>query len=73
MKKSIERSATWFQQLISTSAAAGVHFQNQSITNADTHAAQSAFLFGVAQYDDGYPVQLPILMKHMISQGAQGR
>ena len=31
------------------------------------------FLFGVAHYDKSYPIQLPIILKHMLSQGARGK
>jgi queuine/archaeosine tRNA-ribosyltransferase len=66
LSKAIERSANWFQSLVTSSGAAGVDFTGTH----DTHA--KAFLFGVAQFDKSYPIQLPLLVKHMLEQGAKG-
>lgn len=66
LTKAIERSATWFQSLVTSSSAAGIDF------TGGASAAEQKFLFGVAQYDRTYPVQLPLLVKHMLTQGAKG-
>lgn len=62
LTKAIERSTSWFQSLVTASTSAGV-----ALSGPD-----STFLFGVAQYDKSYTVQLPIWIKHMLSQGAKG-
>jgi hypothetical protein len=72
--KAIERSATWFQNFITTSKAAGISFAAPENAAAELkEEAERMFLFGVAQFDKSYPIQLPLLMKHMLSQGAQGK
>lgn len=60
LTKAIERTANWFQLL------------SQGIKTTATEGSEEPFLFGVAQYDRTYPVQLPLLMKHMSSNGAKG-
>eukprot|EP01032_Pedospumella_encystans_P026421 gene26421-29852_t len=62
LTKAIERSTTWFQSLVTASTSAGVALSGP----------EAIFLFGVAQYDKSYTVQLPIWIKHMLSQGAKG-
>lgn len=60
LTKAIERTTTWFQTLSS------------ALKKIYGETGRQPFLFGVAQYDHTYPVQLPTLVKHMLSQGAQG-
>ena len=65
LKKAIERTATWFQNYITSSAALGVNVR-------DFNAENSPFLFGVAQYDHSYTLQMPLFIKNMLTQGARG-
>lgn len=60
LTKAIERTANWFQLL------------SQGINADGADPENKPFLFGVAQYDRTYPVQLPLLVKHMTSNGAGG-
>jgi hypothetical protein len=80
LAKAIERSATWFQTFVNTSASsAGISFSgsgssdcNQQSEDAVASSSTVPFLFGVAQYNPFYQPQLPVLVKHMLSQGARG-
>jgi hypothetical protein len=65
LTKAIERTATWFQAFVTACKAAGIEFSSGAIEHAP-------FLFGVAQYNASYAPQLPLLVKHMLSQGARG-
>jgi hypothetical protein len=65
LTKAIERTATWFQAFVTACKAAGIEFSSGAIEHAP-------FLFGVAQYNTSYAPQLPLLVKHMLSQGARG-
>jgi hypothetical protein len=65
LTKAIERTAAWFQAFVTACKAAGIEFSSGAIEHAP-------FLFGVAQYNASYAPQLPLLVEHMLSQGARG-
>lgn len=54
--------------MVSSSHAAGIDFSDGPADDAKARA----FLFGVAQYDRTYTIQLPLIVKNMLAQGARG-
>lgn len=72
--KAVERTAHWFQQLLLLTKEKQSSFVNVD-SNASSKGAnwEDTFLFAVAQYNKDYPQQLPLLMQHMLSQGARGK